>query len=191
MSSSSSRETLTITHPAFLPDGTDADFRVLINRLLYFSTRLLSVRDGFGSLVGLSGIQYSILMSVKALSTEDEVTVNQLADHLHLSGSFITIETGKLQNQGLLKKRRHALDGRKIVLSITREGKKVLTQLTQTQQTINDLLFVNLTAAEAKVLANVAGRLVTNVDSAMLELSHLVSKSNIQQATAPAKVAAG
>jgi MarR family transcriptional regulator, organic hydroperoxide resistance regulator len=190
MTGTNNREALTITHPAFLVEGSDAEFRILINRLLYFCTRLLSVRDGFGTLLGLSGIQYSILMSVRALSTDEEVTVNQLADHLHLSGSFITIETGKLQNMGLLKKRRHAQDGRKIVLSITREGKKVLTQLTDTQQTINDLLFANLSATEAKMLGNIAGRLVSNVDSAMLELSHLVSKNDIRQEAA-ARAAAG
>lgn len=182
MSSVNSKKLLTITNPAFLVEGSDTDFRVLINHLLYVATRLLSVRDGFGSMLGLSGIQYSILMSVKALSTEDEVTVNQLADHLHLSGSFITIETGKLQSQGLVKKHRHLVDGRKIVVSITKEGLKLLATLTETQQTINDILFANLSATEFRLLSKVAGTLVVNVDAGVLELSHLISKAGAQAA---------
>lgn len=130
--------------------------------------------------MGLTGIQYSILMSVRALSSEDEVTVNQLADHLHLSGSFVTIETGKLQSRGLVTKKRHHADGRKIVLSITKEGQKLLGLLTSTQQTINDILFDKLSAADFKRLSGLIERLVDNADVATLELGHLVSKHNIR-----------
>ena len=82
---------LTITNPACLVDGTDTEFRHLINGLLPFAARLLSVRDGFGTIIGLTGIQYSLLVSVSHLSHGESVTVNRLADHLHLSGAFVTI----------------------------------------------------------------------------------------------------
>lgn len=180
MISSDSKQALTITRPEFLVNGSDAEFRVLINRLLYFSARLLAVRDGFGTIIGLSGIQYSILMSIKALSLQGDVTVNQLADHLHFSGSFVTMETGKLKARGLITKKRHHLDGRKMILGITEKGKKLLGELTETQQTINDILFENLNAQEAKSLNKALGHLVSNCDAATLELSHLVSKLNIQ-----------
>ncbi len=181
MTTSDSKQALTITKPAFLVNGSDAEFRILINRLLYFSARLLTVRDGFGAIIGLSGIQYSILMSIKALSSQGEVTVNQLAEHLHFSGSFVTMETGKLRTRNLITKKRHDLDRRKIVLDITEAGKKLLSDLTGTQQAINDILFENLNTQQAKMLYNVLGQLVSNCDAATLELSHLVSRLNIQQ----------
>ncbi|WP_239143155.1 LysR substrate-binding domain-containing protein [Variovorax sp. WS11] len=131
----------------------------------------------------VTGIQYSILMSIRALSSEEDVTVNQLADHLHLSGSFVTIETGKLQARGLVSKNRHQLDGRKIVVNVTKEGKKLLATLTDTQQTINDLLFDKLSPADFRTLNAIADRLVSNADVATLELSHMVSKLSVQQAT--------
>src|SRR5690606_3688467 len=137
MASPDSNRALTITQPACLIDGSDAEFRSLINKLLYFSARLLAVRDGFGAIIGLTGIQYSILLTIKQLSTQDEVTVNQLADHLHFSGSFVTVETGKLQKRGLITKKRHLLDRRKIVLSITEEGFKLLDRLAETQYAVN------------------------------------------------------
>lgn len=98
MAKSQEEVVLTVTNPACLVDGSDAEFRHLVNGLLPFAARLLSVRDGFGTLIGLTGIQYSLLIAIAQLSHDDVVTVNQLADHLHLSGAFITIETGKLKN---------------------------------------------------------------------------------------------
>lgn len=181
MPSPDSNRALTITQPACLIDGSDAEFRSLINKLLYFSARLLAVRDGFGAIVGLTGIQYSILMSIKQLSSEGEVTVNQLADHLHFSGSFVTVETGKLQKRGLIAKRRHLLDRRKMVLTITKEGLKLLEGLTNTQQTINDILFDKLSARDFAQLRKLVSQLVSNSDTATHELSHLVSKLSIQQ----------
>ena len=181
MASMNSNRSMTITQPSFLVDGSDAEFRLLINKLLYFSARLLAIRDGFGAIIGLTGIQYSILMSIKQLSSEDEVTVNQLADHLHFSGSFVTVETGKLQKRGLIKKSRHILDRRKMVLSITTAGLTLLEGLTETQQTINDILFDKLNARDSTQLRKLVSQLVSNSDSATLELTHLVSKLNIQQ----------
>ncbi|MCK9506989.1 MAG: MarR family transcriptional regulator [Pigmentiphaga sp.] len=181
MAPPNTNRTLTITQPAFLVNGSDAEFRSLINKLLYFSARLLAVRDGFGTLIGLSGVQFSILLSIKQLSAEGEVTVNQLADHLHFSGSFVTVETGKLQKRGLIAKRPHLLDRRKMVLSITEEGFKLLDRLAETQYAVNDILFDKLSARDFAQLHHLFSQMVTNSDAAMLELSHLISKLNIQQ----------
>lgn len=190
MVSPDSTRALTITQPALLIDGSDAEFRSLINKLLYFSARLLAVRDGFGSIMGLTGIQHSIMLSIKQLALEGEVTVNQLADYLHFSGSFVTVETGKLQKRGLIAKRRHLQDRRKMVLSITPEGAKLLTELAPTQAKVNNILFDNLNARDFAQLHHLFEQLVSNSDAATLELAHLVSKHNIQKETAaPARAA--
>ncbi|CAB3752892.1 MarR family transcriptional regulator [Burkholderia puraquae] len=167
---------LTITNPACLIDGTDTEFRHLINGLLPFAARLLSVRDGFGSLIGLTGIQYSLLISVAHLSHDDVVTVNRLADHLHLSGAFVTIETGKLKKLGLIDKRSDPDDKRKMRLTVTPAGSKLLKALTATQQRINNVLFEGVTKTEFKALCSVIDRLVTNGDRATLDLAHLIAR---------------
>jgi DNA-binding MarR family transcriptional regulator len=167
---------LTITNPVFLVDGTDTEFRHLINGLLPFAARLLSVRDGFGSLIGLTGIQYSLLISVAHLVHDDVVTVNRLADHLHLSGAFVTIETGKLKKLGLVDKRSDPNDKRKMRLTVTPAGTKLLKALAQTQQRINNVLFEGVTKAEFKVLCSVIDRLVTNGDRATLDLAHMIAR---------------
>jgi DNA-binding MarR family transcriptional regulator len=167
---------LTITNPACLVDGTDTEFRHLINGLLPFAARLLSVRDGFGTIIGLTGIQYSLLVSVAHLSHGEAVTVNRLADHLHLSGAFVTIETGKLKKLGLIDKRSDPDDKRKMRLTMTSNGVKLLRELAATQQRINNVLFEGVTKAEFKALCSVVDRLVANGDRATLDLSHQIAR---------------
>ncbi|VVE87629.1 MarR family winged helix-turn-helix transcriptional regulator [Pandoraea bronchicola] len=175
MPKSSAQKALTVTNPACLIDGSDAEFRHLINGLLPFAARLLSVRDGFGSLIGLTGIQYSLLQSVVHLSSLGDVTVNQLAEHLHLSGAFVTIETNKLKALKLIDKRQNPEDRRKMSLTVTPAGAKLLHELTPSQQRINDVLFEGVTRTEFKVLCAVVDRLVANGDRATLDLSHLLA----------------
>ncbi|GLC96060.1 hypothetical protein Tamer19_54690 [Cupriavidus sp. TA19] len=176
MATTSGNKTLTITKPACLIDGSDREFRHLVNGLLPFAARLLSVRDGFGSLIGLTGVQYSLLRSISHLSQAGEVTVNQLGDHLHLSGPFVTIETNKLKELGLIEKKAHPEDKRKMRLTMTGPGSKLLGELLPVQQQINDVLFDGITRSEFKVLCSVVDRLVENGDRAALDLEHLKAR---------------
>jgi DNA-binding MarR family transcriptional regulator len=176
VASKASSKTLTITNPACLVDGSDTEFRHLVNGLLPFAARLLTVRDGFGSLIGLTGVQYSLIRSISHLSQQGDVTVNQLADHLHLSGPFITIETGKLKKLGLIDKKAHPEDRRKMLLTITPAGTRLLGELLPVQQRINDVLFDGVTRTEFKVLCSIVDRLVGNGDRAALDLDHLQAR---------------
>ena len=61
---------LTVSRTELLRDGSDAQFRELVHTLLAFSARLESVRQEFGSHIGLSGVQYTILVSIAHLQGE-------------------------------------------------------------------------------------------------------------------------
>jgi MarR family transcriptional regulator, organic hydroperoxide resistance regulator len=176
MGTHAANKVLTVTHPACLVEGSDAEFRHLVSGLLPFAARLLSVRDGFGSLVGLTGVQYSLIRSIAHLSKGGEVTVNQLAEHLHLSGAFVTVETNKLKKLGLINKTAHPDDKRKIRLTMTTAGNRLLNELLPIQQRINDVLFEGVTRSEFKVLCSVVDRLVNNGDRATLDLEHLQAR---------------
>jgi len=171
---------LTVTHEACLVDGSDGKFRHLVNGLLPFAARLLSVRDGFGNLIDLTGVQYSMMRSISNLSQAGEVTVNQLADHLHLSGAFITIETGKLKKLGLVDKKSHIEDKRKICLTVTAAGSRLLGDLLPIQQRINDVLFEGVSPVEFGLLCSVIDRLVANACRAALDLQHLQARRAYQ-----------
>ncbi|NUA31811.1 MarR family winged helix-turn-helix transcriptional regulator [Cupriavidus basilensis] len=176
MATNTKGKALTITNPACLVDGSDSEFRHLVSGLLPFAARLLSVRDGFGSLIGLTGVQYSLIRSIAHLSQQGEVTVNQLAEHLHLSGPFVTVETGKLKKLGLIDKKAHPEDKRKMLLTVAVAGSRLLNELTPVQQRINDVLFEGVTRTEFKVLCSVVDRLVVNGDRAALDLAHLLAR---------------
>jgi DNA-binding MarR family transcriptional regulator len=75
-----------------------------VHSLLAFSARLEAVRSGYGAIIGVSSIQYTILISVRYLEAIGDVYVSTIADHLYLSGAFVTVETGKLVERGLLSK---------------------------------------------------------------------------------------
>ncbi|WP_175775973.1 MarR family winged helix-turn-helix transcriptional regulator [Burkholderia anthina] len=175
MAISNDEHRLSITTEACLVDGTDAAFRYLINGLLPFAVRLRSVRDGFGSLIGLTGIQYSLLISIAHHSPDGAWTVNRLADHLHLGAAFVALETDKLRKFGLVEKQRHPEDRRKTRLTITSSASALLRGLARRQQDINDVLFDGVTHAEFKVLCSLVDRLVTNGDKATLHLQQYLA----------------
>src|SRR5256885_12482165 len=103
----------TISRPALLVDGSDADFRRLIHDLIAYGHRLDACRDAFAAIVGLSGVQYEILMLV---SRADGLSIGEVAARLHRSGAFITVEANRLAERGILEKASDPADGRKVLL---------------------------------------------------------------------------
>ncbi len=87
----------TVTRPELLVEGSDRAFRQFVHDTLAFSARLQQVRGQLGQVIGLSGTQYTVLIAIAHLRGMDErVGVNLVADHLHFSGAFTTIEINKL-----------------------------------------------------------------------------------------------
>ena len=110
----------TVSHPAFLEGGDDHAFRRMVHDSLAFAARIEAIRDGYARLIGISGVQYTILIAVNHLQFDENVSVTRVAEHLHLSGAFITNETNKLARLGLLEKQQDPEDGRRLILRTTR-----------------------------------------------------------------------
>ena len=157
---------LTVTSPALLTDGTDRAFRQLVHRLLAFSARIEAIRAGFGAIVGLSGIQYTVLISVAHLQGDSGVGVKRIAEHLALSGSFVTLVTGQLVKLGLVEKTPNPEDRRRVRLVVTDKGRDLLSALAPVQRDVNDLLFQPLDAAQFALLNEAFGALVRSADDA-------------------------
>lgn len=165
---------LTVSRTALLADGDDSAFRHLVHDLLAFSARLEAVRDRFGSYLGLTGIQYTILVSVRHLQGEDGVGIKAIADHLGLSGAFVTIETGKLIRQGLLTKRPNPADRRRVLLQVSLQGDGQLAALAPMQREINDTIFAALDAEGFARLAHQAADLRKGADRALALADYLL-----------------
>ena len=166
-SNAAPRAPLTVSRPELLNDGDDREFRALVHNLLAFSARLEAIRQGFGTSIGLSGIQYTILISIRQLQGSCGVGVKALAEHLSLSGAFVTIETGKLVKLDLVRKWTNPDDRRRVLLAITGKGIDLLDGLAPVQQEINDVLFESLSADGFATLQELASGLVEGSERAL------------------------
>lgn len=171
---------LTVSRPELLANGSDGQFRAFVHGVLAFSARLEGVRSGFAALLGLTGIQYTILISISHLHAEGDVTVGAVAEHLHLSGAFVTIETGKLLRLGLITKVQDLNDRRRVCLGVTSRGRELLSNLAPVQVPVNDVLFDFLSAQQFRALGPMIDRIVACGDRA-ISLLDFLSKNSLQE----------
>ena len=160
---------LTVSRPALLARGSDAEFRGLIHDLIAYGHRLDACRDAFAAIGGISGVQYEIVMLV---SRAERLSIGEVAARLHRSGAFITIEANKLAERGVLEKTSDPADGRKVLLRCTAKGHEIIERMAPYQRRINDVLFECLDAKRFRELRALASDLVACGDRAvaMLEL---------------------
>jgi len=158
---------LTITRPELLNDDTDRDFRRLVHNIFAFMARHEAIRDGHARQIGLAGIEYTVLISIGHLALEGDVNVKTVADHLHMSGAFITTVTSKLHGLGLVEKTQASGDRRRISLVITEKGKDLLRSLAPYQREINDVEFASLSKDDFRFLSQVLEALINSSDEAV------------------------
>ncbi|MGO4715277.1 MarR family winged helix-turn-helix transcriptional regulator [Bradyrhizobium sp. 2TAF24] len=159
---------LTVSRPELLVQGSDRAFRSLVHGLFGFFARHEAVRAGHGARIGLVGIEYTVLISIGHLSAEEgQVSVNRLAEHLYLSGAFVTTLTNQLLKRGLIHKTPDPSDRRRVLLEISQEGWARLAELAPVQRKVNDVQFDCLSAAEFQQLLSMVNRLIESSNRAL------------------------
>lgn len=168
----------TVTERAFLVDGDDHLFRRMVHDSLAFAARLEAIRDGYARLIGISGVQYTILIAVNHLQFDENVSVTRVAEHLHLSGAFITNETNKLVRLGLIVKAQDPQDGRRLILRTTEEAQRRLRRLAEVQSEVNDEHFAPLaTGDNFETYRKLVSALVDSTDRALALLHGLTPRA--------------
>lgn len=158
----------TVSRPSLMVDGSDRAFRQFVHDMLAFSARLQAIRGQLGGLIHLSGTQYTVLIAIAHLSdTDRKVGVNQVAEHLHFSGAFITIEINKLVAGGLVEKDVDAEDRRRVVLAITPKARALLNELAPMQRLVNDMLFRSMSAGDFERFRKLMSGMVEAADDAI------------------------
>lgn len=170
------RHPLTVTRSALLVAGDDAAFRRFLHNFLAFSGRVETIRNAFGKLLGLSGLRYSILISIFHLQEARGVPVGVVAEHLHLGLATVTVETAKLVERGLVTKENDPEDRRRVLLRLTPQGERLLEGLAPIQRQINDELFLALDKTDFVRLAECFERLVACGDNAVSKLREIAMK---------------
>ena len=164
----------TVSRPALLVQGSDAEFRRLIHDLIAYGHRLDACRDAFAAIAGISGVQYEILM---LLSRTPGLAVGEVAARLHRSGAFITIEANKLVARGILEKASDPADGRRVVLKGNGKARALLERLAPYQRRINDVLFERLDARRFRQLRALARDLLGSGDRAVAMLDFMLHEA--------------
>jgi DNA-binding MarR family transcriptional regulator len=181
---------LTISRPEMLIDGSDRYFRRLVHGLFGFLARHEAVRSGHAARIGLVGIEYTTLISIRHLAAEEgDVNVNRVAAHLYLSGAFVTAVTNKLLKRGLIHKSVDPADRRRVKLEVSEKGDALLAELAPVQRQVNDVQFACLGKSEFLRLLDMVERLIESSDSAVRLQAYLANDAKAKHG-APARLAA-
>jgi DNA-binding MarR family transcriptional regulator len=159
---------LTISRPELLINGSDRHFRRLVHGLFGFLARHEGVRAGHAARINLVGIEYTVLITIRHLAVENpDVSVSRVAEHLYLSGAFVTSVTNKLLKRGLIHKRPDPNDRRRVRLEVSEQGNALLAELAPVQRQVNDVQFGCLSTAEFLHLLDMVERLIACSDNAI------------------------
>jgi len=158
---------VTATNPILASGESGHSLRKLVYDFFTVSARMEEVRRHLGKRVGLTGPQYSLIMAVAELQGRDGVSVGRVAGYLHVTGTFVTTESGKLFKKGFLEKRPDVQDRRLSLLSIAAKGRKALSSLFPELQQINDICFELDSRTDFEGLCEVLERLVDNSQRAL------------------------
>lgn len=110
--------------------------------------------------VGLSAAQLFVL---RTLADVDTLSLNEIAARTHTHQSTVSEVVQRLLKRRLLKRTRAKSDGRRLALSVTPAGRKLLERAPGAAQERLIAALARLPAAKRRQLANGMGALVTEM----------------------------
>jgi DNA-binding MarR family transcriptional regulator len=167
---------LTVSRPELLVGGRDREFRHLVHGLFGFAAHHERIRAGHARVIGLAGIEYTVLIAIAHLSQDGDVNVKTVADHLYLSGAFITSVAGRLVQRGFVLKKIDTADRRRVTLTVSGRGRAALEKLAPTQRQVNDVEFGSLSREEFELLTAILDRLIDSGARAVALQNYLLAQ---------------
>ena len=110
-------------------------------------------------------------MTIAEMQGDIGVSVKHIAEHLHVSGAFVTAETGKLVKLGYLEKRRNPEDRRGVRLTLSAQGQQQIDHVLPDLCRINDTFFGDLGQDEFGKLSEIATSMVGPAEKAVRNTS--------------------
>jgi DNA-binding MarR family transcriptional regulator len=158
---------LSVTRPEILIDGSDGEFRRLIHRMLIGQARLAAVRECIAGRIGVSGTQYTMLMSVLHLQGTTGVSITALAGYLEVTGPHVTGIIGTLVAGGFVRKAVNPKDRRGVLVKLTPAGRKKLLQAFAFISAVNDRLFEGVGREEYRAVASFNAKFIRNTKATL------------------------
>lgn len=174
---------LTTSRPELLDKEGDQVFRSLLYAFFAFGRSLDAARGKFAASAQLTTTQYLILIVLAHPSQKEAMGIAEVAERLYLSGAFVTIEVNKLVAEGFIEKQPNPDDGRRVRLSVTADGVKLLARLAAFQRPVNDALFASLSRDEFQTLARLVTRLASHSDQAIKLAEHIEAALQVERDT--------
>lgn len=156
----------TVSRPPLLQDGSDTEFRQLIDDLLTFSQQIQRMRELISAELDLSPPQYAIVIRLAQWSGQPP-TISELAGSLDVSVPFIVTETGNLARAMMVEKRSDDVDARRVRLYLTAKAKTALEDVSPFIRDINDQAFGWLSPAQFNTLRTIMTVLTRSAKSAL------------------------
>jgi len=166
---------LTTSRPELLLGGRDREFRHLVHGLFGFAAHHERIRNGHAQMIGLAGIEYTVLIAIAHLSQDGDVNVKTVADHLYLSGAFITAVAGRLVQRGFILKRIDSGDRRRVTLTVSGKGVSWSPYYKVTTREVNDAEFGSLSREEFDLLTGIVDRLIESGARAVALQNYLIA----------------
>lgn len=168
--SKSYRPPSTTTRGEFLAEGSDQAFRESIYSIVRALDGLMSCREVFSKVLGLTGSQFAVLMGVAYMQGASGVTIKVLADHIRLAAPHVTTEVGRLIRKKLLTKSPNAADGRSVLVSLSESGESEVARVAPLVRKVNDRLFSDITAGDLAIVTRAMKAVVLNSERVLAEV---------------------
>ena len=126
--------------------------------------------------VGLTGPQLVILQEITRMG---EVTAGEIAQAVSLSQATVTGILERMENRGLLVRRRSERDKRRIMVRITRNGQQVLDDAPPLMQEAFVERFSDLQEWEQTMILSALQRLVSIMDAKAIQAAPFLETSPI------------
>lgn len=146
------------SNPTTVSAQTQAISALLV-RLVRLANLMRSNQEHFARYVDVSVPQFLVL---RELQDAPLSTVGQIAARLEVTSQFVTIETGKLIDKGLVEKRPNEADRRSVVLALTGTGRTLLEEVAPLRCQTNERMFGSLSTEQIVQLEAVIGTVLAD-----------------------------
>lgn len=110
------------------------------------------------------GVAKSHYFYLRALLEKDGITITEISERVGIEPATVTAMVDRLTSIGLVERRRHASDRRKIRVFLTEKGALLREPLLAAIQTSRDVTMAGVSVADREVFFKTLDTIVGNVD---------------------------
>jgi MarR family transcriptional regulator, organic hydroperoxide resistance regulator len=124
--------------------AADKELREFMWHMVAISGHLEEIRRIWAELLGVSGPQWLILMAIGDSSSEQGLSVGEVAEKIRVNSTFVTAQTKSLEMAGLVRRATSAADARIVLLSLTEKARNEIAKLATRRRALEDSIFAGI-----------------------------------------------